>query len=411
MFVIYWQLRHVYSYINFSRIAVRNNHAITETLCLFVGGMLFPFLPGAAKWKRDGKDWFEKEVSYQVYEDGTFLQFSMNYHRVVVQLLTWGIVLATGNGEKLAPVVAERAQASNRFLHACMNTASGELPNYGANDGALFFPLNDQSFRDYRPQLQALANATGESVFDDAYEDAGWYGLTGIETLGKTDAAVGIHTFQDGGYYVLREANTITFVRCGKHKDRPSQADNLHLDIWIGDKNIFRDGGSYRYNTDENVLRYFFGTASHNSLMLGDNDQMQKGKRFIWYYWSQAVEGSWTEYEDHYFFKGAIHAFRQVAPGIVHTRTIKKSKHLDEWQVTDTVNHLHGLPIHQLWNPLPEALPFINISSVDGNGKSLQVKNKPGWYSGLYGVKEETVQLIFSSFTNTITTTISVKEF
>lgn len=26
------------------------------------------------------KNWFEKEISYQIYEDGTHLQFSMNYH-------------------------------------------------------------------------------------------------------------------------------------------------------------------------------------------------------------------------------------------------------------------------------------------------------------------------------------------
>src|SRR5690606_29270908 len=41
--VIYWSFHHVYHHINFSRIAVRNNHAITETLCLALSEMLFPF--------------------------------------------------------------------------------------------------------------------------------------------------------------------------------------------------------------------------------------------------------------------------------------------------------------------------------------------------------------------------------
>ncbi len=36
----------------FSKIAVRNNHAITETLTLFLVGMLFPFLPGSGEWKQ-----------------------------------------------------------------------------------------------------------------------------------------------------------------------------------------------------------------------------------------------------------------------------------------------------------------------------------------------------------------------
>ena len=114
-FAIYWQMDHVYKNINFSRIAVRNNHAITETLALYLVGLLYPQFPGAEKWKQKGKDWFEEEIAYQVYEDGTFLQFSMNYHRVVIQLLTWAIVLAEKNNESFSPVVYERAKKSLNF--------------------------------------------------------------------------------------------------------------------------------------------------------------------------------------------------------------------------------------------------------------------------------------------------------
>ena len=48
--VIYWSLHHVYHHIDFSRIAVRNNHAITETLFLTLSSMLFPFIPETEKW-------------------------------------------------------------------------------------------------------------------------------------------------------------------------------------------------------------------------------------------------------------------------------------------------------------------------------------------------------------------------
>lgn len=72
---IYWQLRHVYSHIHFSRIAVRNNHAITECLMLYVAGLLFPFFPEAQRWKEQGKRWLETEILYQIYDDGTFCSF------------------------------------------------------------------------------------------------------------------------------------------------------------------------------------------------------------------------------------------------------------------------------------------------------------------------------------------------
>lgn len=61
------------------------------------------------------KKWFEQEIVYQIAEDGTYLQFSMNYHRVVVQLLTWAIALADRNNEKFSEVVYERAYQSVCF--------------------------------------------------------------------------------------------------------------------------------------------------------------------------------------------------------------------------------------------------------------------------------------------------------
>ena len=43
MHFVYWQIHHVYKNIRFSRISVRNNHAITETLMLYLSDKLFRF--------------------------------------------------------------------------------------------------------------------------------------------------------------------------------------------------------------------------------------------------------------------------------------------------------------------------------------------------------------------------------
>ena len=85
----------------------------------------------------------------------------------------------------------------------------------------------------------------------------------------KATVTDGTYAFDKGGYYVLRDQGTLTFIRCGHYKDRPFQADNLHLDIWVNGENILRDAGSYLYNTDERWTRYFAGTASHNTVMVG----------------------------------------------------------------------------------------------------------------------------------------------
>ncbi|MCW3464669.1 heparinase II/III family protein [Chitinophaga nivalis] len=408
-YAIYWQLHHVYHNINFSRIAVRNNHAITETLALYLGGLLYPSLPDAATWKAAGKRWFEQEINYQVYEDGTFLQFSMNYHRVVIQLLTWALRLASLNNETFVPGVKEKAAKSLRFLRVCMNDSNGWLPNYGANDGALFFRLSDQHYRDYRPQLQALAVLLDmEAEFPETYEDVYWYGKKQTATLAPVlEKGKSLYEFPAGGYYVCREPDTLTFLRCGSHHDRPSQADNLHLDVWYKGENVLMDAGSYKYNTDEQTLRYFMGTASHNTVMLEDYDQMEKGPRFIWYNWTMSSRAKLYETADEIIWEGTISAFQHVAPDITHYRQVRKKKGEPVWVVRDYLQHKpFGRMIQQRWHTcVPEKFRW---KTVDREGILLHAQKQHGMYSSLYGVKEVQEEIIFTTTADSITTEISL---
>lgn len=409
-YALYWQLDHVYRHIDFSRIAVRNNHAITETLMLYLAGLLYPGMKDAQMWKARGKKWFEAEIAYQVYADGTFLQFSMNYHRVVAQLLTWAITLAHRNGERFSPVVYERAGATLKFLRTCMDDYTGWLPNYGANDGALFFRLSGAHYRDYRPQLQALGACLGQDLqFTAAGEDAAWYGYDAVQTMTPWRPASGMHAFDVGGYYVLRETDTLTFIRCGRHKDRPSQADNLHMDVWHRGINVLADAGSYKYNTDADTLRYFMGTASHNTVMLDDYDQMQKGARFIWYNWSQSTSAAWQEDEDYYIFRGEIAAFAHVGYNILHAREIKKCKNAARWIVRDTVyNAPEGIRVKQMWHR-PESLLAITWDSEDEKAEKHTYTAQKGYISELYGAKRPADWICFTTTCNALVTTIDVK--
>lgn len=411
MNAIYWQMKHVYANIHFSRIAVRNNHAITETLTLYLAGLFFPFFPEAEKWKRKGKKWFEQEIDYQIYPDGTFLQFSMNYHRVVVQLLTWAIKSADFFGEKYKPVVYERAYLSVRFLYACQEKTTGWLPNYGSNDGALFFKLNSANYRDYRPQLNVLHHLlTGSKLYDSPSsweEDELWFRTKGTKALGfeKILSTEGWNIFENGGYYVLNEPETLTFIRCGKHKDRPAQADNLHLDIWHKGENIVFDGGSYKYNTDPKTLKYFMGTESHNTVMLDDFDQMLKGARFIWYNWTQAKKAQVSEIDGEYVFEGEISAFTYIHPKIVHRRTLKKKKGEASWQIEDEIENLpSGIKMKQYWH----VAPSVKINASDKLGKPLRLNREKALRSDYYGQKDEAIQYVAQSTNNIINTKINL---
>lgn len=410
---IYWQLKHVAANINFSRIAVRNNHALTETLMLYLGGNLFPFFPESKQWVKQGKRWFVEEIDYQIYEDGTFLQFSHNYHRVAVQLLSWALYLCDAWGDSWPEVVYDRARKSVAYLNACMAGNEGALPNYGANDGALFFPLSSADYRDFRPSLNALYyyfNRQDLYHIITVKEEQQWYrgALQPKQAAGIELTHQKLQAFREGGYYLMRESEALTFIKCGRYRDRPSQADNLHLDIWWHGENILRDAGSYMYNTSEDLIRFFNGTKGHNTAGLGVFDQMKKGPRFIWLNWSQAEEAVLEEKEEYLVFYGRIRAFEEIGPNIFHERWVQKKKGKAKWLVTDRIIPTFGQPLRQYWHPNPDSAFKIHLSAVDEHQEKLPIQTQGGYYSGYYGQKEMAPTLVFETTGSEIRTEITL---
>lgn len=403
---IYQQMNHVAGNIQLSRIAVRNNHAITETLGLYLTGLLFRFFPESKHWKENGKIWFEEEVEYQIDEFGAFLQFSMNYHRVVVQLLTSAIKLAELNGESWNKIVYDRAHKSLKFLQNFQDNKTGWLPNYGNNDGALFFPLTECHFRDYRPQLAALANVLHVDLDYEPgnwEEESFWLGVSGrgqgVEGYAVAHAPRPL-PISHSGYYAFRDSESFTFIRSGNYKHRPFQADNLHIDIWVNGENILRDAGSFSYHTDNNTSRYFMGTASHNTVMLGDSDQMKKGPGFIWFNWIEKSEGAWNIYEEKsdVVFDGYFEGFEHLGSGIIHRRRVTKKLGVLRWMVEDWIENLPpGMDMSQLWHPSESFLDRFTMKSFAGNEREIVPVISSGWYAESYGQKTECQQITFSS--------------
>lgn len=405
--VIYWSLHHVYNHIDFSRIAVRNNHAITETLALTISELLFPFIPETKKWAKDGRKWFEEEVAYQVYDDGTFLQFSMNYHRVITQLFSFGISLTELHDKPFSESFYKKSHKSLNFLYQCLQEEKGYLPNYGANDGALFFPLSNTAYRDYRSQLNTLhIILTNQNLYEDDIlnEEYHWVQKksNSFHKLKPLERTYGTFSFSIGGYYLCRTAAHFTFIRCGNHKDRPSHADNLHMDVWVKGENILRDSGSYKYNTTKEFSDYFTGSKAHNSVVVNNESQMLKGSRFIWYFWTQCINANWKETNDEFIFTGKIKAFQQLNKKATHSRTIQISKNTSKWKVIDEVSEMDQYIKEQIWHLDAYSVTFDSHT----NDEKIESKNSLSYDSEYYGLKQDGKAVSFS-FKNRIETIIN----
>lgn len=410
---LYWNFRHIYSNIEFSLISVRNNHAMTEVASLFMAGLLFPFFPESNTWNAAGKGWLEGEIRYQIYEDGSYLQHSHNYHRVVIQVLTWALYLGDIHKDMLSEVAEDRIRKSMEFLYLNQIKENGKLPNYGANDGALFFPLNNCAYRDYRPALNALYFfLEGEHLYPEGpwQEDAFWYSGTQRTAHSIEKQAIsnyGTHAFPEGGYYVLRKQDSLTTIRCASFRDRPAHADNLHLDLWYEGRNILRDAGNFRYNTEPFWQHWFNSTPAHNTISLKKFDQMEKGPRFIWLNWSQAQFAEWKEETDRWIFNGRINAFKQYGKYNTHQRTVEIYKREPLWVIHDEVTHGTPFPIRQYWHPGPAFEEFgFEIEAKDGGLKTLELQKTQAWYANTYGLREEVDAFYFETNEKIIRTII-----
>lgn len=403
------QTDHIARHILYARHLVRNNHVLSEAAALFTIGSLFPQYAASSKWKDRGWCIFEEDIIYQFESDGSYLQHAHNYHRMANRLITWMICLGKHQQRQFSAQATKRIEQSLHFLTAAVVDADGHVPLYGNNDGSNIFPFTPADYNDYRPVLNSLSEAVSDTtIFANQADDASWFGLlTKQQKLHITKQ--GIESFAQGGYYWMRYAETYTCIRCHTYIKRPAHADNLHVDITYKGINLMRDAGVYQYNTDEHLLKYFQGTAGHNTLSVGGLDQMLKGGRFIWYYWTKGGEVTLREDEKQVWFTGTIQAFRHSGRWITHTRSLIFYKQGLKWEITDTVAGQAELPITQHWHPHPLFNELATITATDANGSAIAPVYRQGYFAPRYGVLEQATDVLFTSSTNQIITTIQIR--
>lgn len=339
-------------------ISQKNNHGLSEGVGLWTIGLLFPELKNSEHWKRRGQQVIEAEIRRQIYNDGSYVQHSANYHRVMMHDLAWAARLGELNNSRLSPLVYERLGRSVRFLHSITDPVSGWAPNYGANDGALVLPLTDCEFPDMRPVLQSCHYLVENSPL---YPPGPWdEEMVWLNGLGSLNPAVRSNrgtlsdlNAKDGGCYTIHSASSWAMLRASHYKDRPSQADQLHVDLWWRGENVLCDPGTYSYNTPPPFDHGYASTRYHNTVSVGGADQMTRLGRFLWADWADArvqrreLPGGIKSLE-------AVHnGFRKT--GVTHRRTLVLVNS-DAWLVIDDLFGNTSINFRLHW--LAQDVPF-----------------------------------------------------
>ena len=353
----------------------RNNHGVSEGVGLWTVGALFPELKGAARWADLGRKVLEDLGRTLVYDDGAFSQHSVNYHRVMLHDYLWAVRLGDAVGRPFSPALRGRLAKSADLLYQLQDEATGRLPNYGHHDGALVLPLDNGDARDYRSALQAAHYLTdGTRLYPDGPWDEALFWLFGpeavrapVDSRARVDLRAG-----EGGYHTLRGAGGFAFVHCGPFKDRPSQSDLLHVDLWWRGQNVAIDAGTYSYNAPAPWDVGLSSAACHNTVTVDGVDPMRRAGKFLWVPRVEGVDAGrrvskrgglacWEGWHDGYA--------RRLGSFVRHRRALLRVGG-EHWVVVDDLDARgpHRYRLHWLLNDWPHARSFRPDSAGGGDG-------------------------------------------
>lgn len=317
--------------------AQNNNHLLSEAAGLYTASLFLPDHPMAKRWRKLGWHWFNQGVQQQFDADGAYIQHSVNYHRLALQLALWVSYLAEIHHQPLPGLTRQRLAAATRWLLALSDPHTGCLPNLGPNDGSYIFPLADGPFDDFRPVLQAAASAfLDEHPFPNGTWDEMQMWLAVSRNIEQPrSGAPAANPAQTPHTLHHPQLDSWAYLRIANFHSRPGHADQLHLDMWWRGMNVAQDAGTFLYNAPhpwDNALTH---AAVHNTLTVSGLDQMIRAGRFLYLDWAQAQvvsgnpagDGSWLH------LVGQHDGYRRQ--GVIHQRSVT-TQH-GGWVIEDTI--------------------------------------------------------------------------
>lgn len=264
---------------------IKNNHTLSEICGLIIGAWC---CEDKIRLRKAYK-LLDKEVQKQFLPDGGYIQYSFNYQRFVLQVMECILKLSKKTGISVSEQTKQCIKNSALLMYQ-MQDESGDIPNYGSNDGALIFPVTSCGYRDFRPVLNtiyALIEGKRLYVHGDYDEELLWFGnkrLIGLPLANITKEAV---AFRESGFYTLRHNDGFIMTVLQNYKTRPAQMDGLHIDLWHKGLNIFCDNGTYSYASE--IGKGLALTSAHNTAKLGGIEQMNKRGAFMIFNWTSCM--------------------------------------------------------------------------------------------------------------------------
>lgn len=223
-----------------------------------------------------------QQILEQFNQKGMYVSYSLNYQRYVMQLIAYMIKLQDRLGVYFDERAKERLTNATVFLSRVMGN-SGRVPNYGANDGTLIFPITTCEFSDFRPIVNTMLGLLkGWTYYEQGNYSEEYLWFTGTyAALNVVKPSASAEDIDGSGFFLLANDKMKAIINAHEYERRPGHMDQLHFDLWIGGDNVFCDTGTYSYALK--LGDHLRGNEGHNVVCIRNVEQMKRMGHFLNY--------------------------------------------------------------------------------------------------------------------------------
>lgn len=281
--LLFKHIYRVYKDIEYTEKCMPNNHLIGEAAALYLVGSLLKteysdnFLRRSKRILKDCISFFR--------DDGTYIESSLSYHRFAIQMYLLVYLLSKRLGDDFLEHEFQRMITQSYKFFCCIEKQDGTYPQFGDWDDGVFYRTSSKSptnFRDFVDSLGYMAGYHEIKNVEISFLEAFFGNIYG-ESLVVPDFYSSypiFELFSYGKYGVYKDYQIYVFIN-NEEQIFHAHADGLAIELSFGGKHVLTDSGTYSYNLNKNLRRYFRSTRAHNTAFLGADQSTQVGS-FRW---------------------------------------------------------------------------------------------------------------------------------
>ena len=324
---------------------VSPNWGIMESNGLAHVGIMFPEFKESKAWRDRAMSRLEDQIRCNIFPDGMLEELATGYHLTAAFSFLEIAELATRNGY---PVSKEYMRKLEKLLEFCMLIMKphGVYPMLGdADESDVFGQYASYGWYEDLNNCNALIDSNdlryvlkgGAKMFNRP--DMLWVATHGHE--GEKPKA-GSSVFPISGYMVMRSGwendDKYLVIDCGPLGEEAQgcghgHCDSLSIDVSAFGETLIIDPGRYIYTEDP--FRYYFkGTASHNTMMVDNEEQSQMRDSWMFDTFANSKIHRTAVSERVDYFDGSHDGYKRLDDPVNHRRRVLFVKP-DYWIIQD----------------------------------------------------------------------------